>query len=128
MSRNRSGGRNARRKLARSVEKQSSKLLPEAAYFSAAGNRKTKDSYLADVRSLQGQLRWEIAELRLGNWRQDLGEASSRLGAPGCWEIYHLHLSEARALGVEPEFREMVARAASKFLGRTKSTLVSGNE
>lgn len=51
----------------------------------------------------------------LQNYQDDLAQCASRLGIPGCWHYYYSKLGEARKVGVETKFREMVVTYATKF-------------
>ncbi len=111
-------GRNAKRKAARLIEQQ-------AAYFSASGSQKHKEDYLRSPEKVKADIKHEIGRLRLANWQRELDEAAVRLGSPGAWQVYRTNRNEAAAWGVEQEFLLMTQAAAARFLGRSRSTLLS---
>jgi hypothetical protein len=126
LSQNRSG-RNAKRKLAHKIDKQTAKLISQADYFSSAGNPKHKDRMgdLTVLRSLRAEIRQQIAEKRLANWKDSLRTAAVLLGGQGCWQIYQEHHNEAVALGVAEDFRAAVVEAASKFFALGKGSVLA---
>ena len=116
MSKNRTNGRNMRKRSVRRMQ-QSQHLET----YSASGDPKKKLNPVTELPTC-GNLLAQLRQRFLDAHAYELRKCASLLGLPGCWDYYYQHLSHARKMRYEDEFRVLVYSAARRFLGRSVRT------
>lgn len=130
MARSGSQGRNYRKKLARKLQVQESKLAVDqsgqAISYSAMGSERNKCVEVAQALTRSAHLE-RVKVAYLASFQAELDRRAILLSAPGCYAMYEQCRHEAERLGVEKECYALTVEAAKRFMGRAVRTTLAAS-